>query len=133
MFKGEEPLDNRTKAQKFKIFDKRLGYWQISFAVFAVIMLVYLFFLQIIDIKHYKKLAERQTVRTNFVMRGDIFDRNGIKLASDKAIFDVYAHPSDYKHTPEELAKILAPYLKISPNVLASRFSTISIYSLTKS
>jgi cell division protein FtsI/penicillin-binding protein 2 len=47
-------------------------------------------------------------------MRGDIFDRNGIKLASDKISYDVYAHPADYDSSPEELAKKLAPLLKIS-------------------
>ena len=41
-------------------------------------------------------------------MRGDIYDRNGIKLATDKVYSDVYAHPADYDHTPEELAKMLA-------------------------
>ncbi len=112
-------MDNKTKAQKFKQFDKRLGCWQIAFTGFAVLMLIYLFTLQILDLRHYKLRAKKQRSSRTFVMRGDIFDRNGIKLASDKAIFDVYAHPSDYDHSPEELAKILAPYLKISTHTLA--------------
>ncbi len=50
--------------------------------------------------------AKRQRSSRNFVMRGDIFDRNGIKLASDKISFDVYAHPADYDSSPEELARL---------------------------
>lgn len=112
-----------SKAKKFKLFDKRLGCWQIAFTVFALLLLTHLFLLQIIDVKHYKLRAKRQRSSRTFVMRGDIFDRNGIKLASDKAIFDIYAHPSDYDHSPEELAKILAPHLKISTRVLAEKLS----------
>ena len=56
-------------------------------------------------------------------MRGDIFDRNGIKLASDRIYYDAYAHPADYDHSPEELAKILAPYLKISTATLVGKLS----------
>lgn len=56
-------------------------------------------------------------------MRGDIFDRNGIKLASDKISYDVYAHPADYDYSPEELAKMLAPYLKISTATLVQKLS----------
>lgn len=54
-------------------------------------------------------------------MRGDIFDRNGIKLATDKVYSDVYAHPADYDHSPEELAKILAPILKMPKDTLLQK------------
>ena len=54
-------------------------------------------------------------------MRGDIYDRNGIKLATDKVYSDVYAHPADYDHTPEELAKMLAPILKMPKNQLLQK------------
>lgn len=111
------------KAKKFKTFDSRLGCLQIAFAIFAISLLVYLFLIQIVDIKNYRLRAKRQRSSRSFVMRGDIFDRNGIKLASDKISYDVYAHPSDYDHSPEELARILAPYLKISKANLAEKLS----------
>ena len=114
-------MDN--KAQRFKTFDKRLGAWQICFAIFAALFIVYLFLIQIVDIKHYRLRAKRQRSSRNFIMRGDIFDRNGIKLASDKISYDVYAHPADYDHSPEELAHILAPYLKISTVTLVQKLS----------
>ncbi len=111
------------KVKRFRTFDKRLGCWQVAFAIFAIALIVYLFLIQIVDIKNYRLKAKRQRSSRNFIMRGDIFDRNGIKLASDKISYDVYAHPSDYDHSPEELARILAPYLKISTANLAQKLS----------
>lgn len=114
-------LDN--KAKRFKTFDKRLGCWQVAFAFFAISLIIYLFAVQVMDVKNYRLRAKRQRSSRNFIMRGDIFDRNGIKLASDKINFDVYAHPADYDHSPEELARILAPYLKISKANLVEKLS----------
>ena len=54
-------------------------------------------------------------------MRGDIYDRNGIKLATDKVYSDIYAHPADYYHTEEELAKMLAPILKMPKDKLLQK------------
>lgn len=114
-------LDN--KAKRFKTFDKRLGCWQVAFAFFAISLIIYLFAVQVMDVKNYRLRAKRQRSSRNFIMRGDIFDRNGIKLASDKINFDVYAHPADYDHSPEELARILAPHLKISKANLVEKLS----------
>lgn len=111
------------KAKRFKTFDKRLGCWQVAFAFFAVSLIIYLFLIQVIDIKDYRLRAKRQRSSRNFIMRGDIFDRNGMKLASDKISFDVYAHPADYDHSSEELARMLAPYLKISTATLVEKLS----------
>ncbi len=111
------------KAKRFKTFDKRLGCWQVSFAFFAIGLIIYLFLIQIVDIKNYRMKAKRQRSSRNFIMRGDIFDRNGIKLASDKISYDVYAHPTDYDHSPEELARMLAPILKISTANLVEKLS----------
>lgn len=117
----ESDLDD--KAKRFKTFDKRLGCWQIAFAFFAVSLIIYLFSIQVIDVKNYRLRAKRQRSSRNFIMRGDIFDRNGMKLASDRINYDVYAHPADYDHSPEELARMLAPYLKISTATLVEKLS----------
>lgn len=112
-----------TKEQRFKTFDKRLGCWQVAFTVFAIIFIAYLFLIQVVDVKNYRLRAKRQRSSRNFIMRGDIFDRNGIKLASDRIYYDVYAHPAEYDSSPEELAKTLAPYLKISTATLVQKLS----------
>ncbi len=116
-------VSTNNNKSRISTFDKRLGCWQVAFAIFAISLIGYLFLLQVVDFKNYRLRAKKQRSLRNFVMRGDIFDRNGIKLASDKATFDVYAHPSDYTHSPEELARILAPYLKISTPTLAKKLT----------
>lgn len=112
-----------SRDQKFKTFDNRLGCLQICFAIFALLFMAYLFAIQVIDVKSYRLRAKKQRSSRSFVMRGDIFDRNGIKLASDRVYYDVYAHPASYDSSPEELAKILAPYLKISTATLVDKLS----------
>ena len=111
------------KIKRFKTFDKRLGCWHVVFAIFSILLIIYLFLIQIVDIKNYRLRAKRQRSSRALIMRGDIFDRHGIKLASDKVTYDVYAHPGDYDHSPEELAKMLAPYLKISKFNLLKKLS----------
>ena len=91
----------RVREEGFKDFDKRLGCWQIAFALFAIGIIIHLFIIQVLDLKHLKLRAKKQRSAQNFVLRGDIYDRNGIKLASDKVLFDVYARTPDYEPTPE--------------------------------
>lgn len=111
------------KAKRFRTFDKRLGCWQVLFTAFAVGLMFYLFAIQVVDVKGYRLRAKKQRSSRNFIMRGDIFDRNGVKLASDRIYYDVYAHPDSYDSSPEELAKLLAPYLKISTATLVEKLS----------
>lgn len=103
----------RAKEKRFKRFDNVLGVIHILFACFAAALVIYLFFIMVIDTGKYRVLAQTQRVGRTFSMRGDIFDRNGIKLATDKVYSDVYAHPANYDSAPEELAKKLAPILKV--------------------
>ena len=114
-------MKRADREEKFKDFDKRLGCWQVAFALFAVGLMVHLFFIQVIDIKKLRIKAKKQRSAQSFVLRGDIYDRNGIKLASDKVLFDVYARTPDYEHTPEELANKLAPILKMPKSVLIQK------------
>lgn len=103
-----------AEKQKFRAFDKRLGAWQLLTFSFALLLVLYLFAIQVIDVKHYRNKAKRQRSAKNFIMRGTILDRNGIKLASDQTSYNVYAHKEYFDHTPKELAKILAPYLNLN-------------------
>ena len=109
------------KEKRARAFDKLLALLQIFFAIFSVSLLVYLFFIMVLDFGHYRAKARSQRVGIIFSMRGDIFDRNGIKLATDKVYSDVYAHPADYDSKPEELAKILSPILNIPQDKLVQK------------
>lgn len=113
----------KTDKDKFKEFDNKLIFWQIICIIICFVIIVYLFLLMVIDIKHYRGQAKRQRSAKSFVMRGAITDRNGIKLASDKTSFDVYAHQEYYDHTPNELAEILAPILGVNKGQLAKKLA----------
>ena len=104
---------------RYKKFDKRIGCLQFGFSTFIAILLVYLFLIQVVDIRHYRDRAKKQRSSKLFVLRGEILDRNGYKLASDNTSFNLYAHPMYYDHTPEELAEILSPLVNIPVSSLA--------------
>ncbi len=114
-----EPENKKEK--RFKDFDRLLALLHVFFAGFMVLLLIYLFFIMVIDVRNYRAKARSQRVGRIFSMRGDIFDRNGIKLATDKVYSDVYAHPADYDSSPEELAKVLAPILKMPKDQLLQK------------
>ena len=113
----------KSDKEKFKEFDKKLIFWQIICILISFIIIVYLFLIMVVDIKDYRAQAKRQRAAKNFVMRGDILDRNGIKLASDQTSFDVFAHQEYYDHTPNELAAMLAPILNVNKNQLAKKLA----------
>lgn len=103
-------LDNIEKMRKF---NNSVFRFQWFMTIAFIVLIVYLFLLQVVDFKHYSKRIERQRQANSKIMRGTIVDRNGIKMASDKMRYEIYAHPSEYKHTPEELAEMLSDLLKI--------------------
>ena len=112
--------ENETEKRN-KTFDQIMGFLHIFFAGFMTLLFIYLFFIMVVDVGKYRARARSQRVGRIFSMRGDIFDRNGIKLATDKVYSDVYAHPADYDHSPEELAKLLAPILKMPKDTLLQK------------
>lgn len=114
-----EPENEKEKRNR--TFERLLVLLHIFFVSFAVLLLIYLFFIMVIDVRNYRAKARSQRVGRIFSMRGDIFDRNGIKLATDKVYSDVYAHPADYDSSPEELAKLLAPILKMPKEKLLQK------------
>jgi cell division protein FtsI/penicillin-binding protein 2 len=109
------------KSNKNKMFADRLMWLQIIFLFFISLFVIYLFAVQVFDIKHYRIRAKNQRRAYSFVMRGNIYDRNGIKLATDTVHYDIFARKADFVHTPEELAKLLAPILKMSQVNLADK------------
>ena len=113
----------KNDKEKFKEFDKKLIFWQVFCVAISLIIGFYLFLIMVIDVKNYRGQAKRQRSAKTFVMRGTITDRNGIKLASDKTSFDVYAHRDYFDHTPNELASMLAPILGVNKYKLAKELS----------
>lgn len=119
LFQRQFKLD-REKQRKF---ESRIGCLQLLFNLFVVLLLIYLFLVQVFDIRSYRDRAKSQRASTPFVLRGEIVDRNNVKLAADDTSFNVYAHPKYYDNTPEELALKLQPFLNIDKQTLISKFA----------
>ena len=110
-----------------KNFDRILSWLYVLFILFAVALIIHLFFIQVIDIKKYRVKARNQRAGHNFAVRGDIYDRNGIKLATDKVFYNVFARRADYDDedcSPEVIAKKLSPILKIPKEQLLKKLNS---------
>ena len=118
---------------KSALFKRRLTIIQLLF-LFAILgFVVYLFCVQVLDTRHFRVKAKKQRLASAFVMRGDIYDRNGIKLATDTVYYNIFARRADYVHEPEELAKKLAPILKVSQYDLTEKLrKNTSLVALKK-
>jgi len=114
----------KEQERRIKAFNKRLKNTQILFLVFVVGLIIHLFCFQIIDFKHYRMKAREQQACYPYTLRGDIYDRNGIKLATDTIYYDIFARPKDFNdkiRKKEDIAKALAPILKMQPKVLCDK------------
>ena len=106
---------------------------RIGFFAIAIILLLQMMRLQLFDFGQLKDKAFQMRTRKAQVYRGEIFDRNGLKLATDGTVYDIYAHPHYYKEGEEaaDVARILAPILKQNEKKLLEKlkqnYSTISI------
>lgn len=104
-------------------FDFRIGCLQSVFCFMCLLLVLYLFLVQVFDIRDCKKKAKSQRTSKMYVLRGEIVDRFGLKLAADKTTFVLYAHPAYYDHEPSELAEILSPYVNIPVRELTKKLS----------
>ncbi|MBD5403037.1 penicillin-binding protein 2 [bacterium] len=96
-------------------------------AIFALI--VHLFVIQIFDFQKYREKGKLQRSSHDFAVRGDIYDRHGIKLATDRIYYNIYARPVDYSktETPEKIASLFAPVLGIPEQALLGKLSNKKI------
>lgn len=119
----------RIKPRKYNLFATLL---QVMFFLFALIIVLKLVQLQVIDSRDLKEKARqmRQPSRA-FSFRGEIVDRNGIRLAASTTLYDVYAHPQYYSETPEKIASLLSPYLKQSKKELLDKLNQKNVTTIT--
>lgn len=111
------------REDKSKKFEVVIVWMQFAFAIFAVCLIIYLFLVQVLDIRNYRDRATKQRSTKNYVLRGEILDRNGMKLATTNTTYHIYAHPEYYDYTPDELAQKIAPIIGENPYNLAKRLS----------
>lgn len=121
--------EKRGKQSKNKYCNGAIDILELIFLIVIIILIVHLFILQIFDFKNYREKGRLQRVSHNFALRGDIYDRNGIKLATDRIYYNIYARPVDYSknENPRTIAKLLSPVLGISENVLFNKLSNKKI------
>lgn len=97
--------------EKLKNIEKRIKYAHVFVLALFCTSVIYLFLLQIVDIRHYRARANNQRYSKNFIFRGQIVDRNGLRLATDQTSYNLYAHREYFDHEPSELAEMLAPII----------------------
>ncbi|MCI1272927.1 MAG: penicillin-binding protein 2 [Clostridiaceae bacterium] len=122
----KRPGNDDKQPKRLKRFESVLAILNAGFILFAALLIIYLFFIQVVDLKHYRARAKSQRVGVLFSMRGDILDRNGITLARDKVYSDVYAHKKLYEDEPgraKEIAHALAPLLEMPESVLLKKLN----------
>ena len=125
-------MNEINSKERVKFVEKRIKNAQYWILFFFSILILYLVMLQIVDIRHYKVKAKNQRYSKNFVMRGQIVDRNGVRLATDQTSFNVYAHREYFDHTAEELAEMLFPYLDVDKKQIVNSIEHGSTVILLK-
>lgn len=122
-------LDKKNKRSKGRFCNKAADWMMYAYIFVILILIAHLFILQIFDLRKYKERGLMQRSSHDFAVRGDIYDRNGIKLATDRIYYNIYARPVDYSktETPHKIANLFAPILGIQENVLVERLSAKKI------
>ena len=125
-------MSQKSEKDKIKEVEMRIKVAHVFLLGMFSIFIIYLFLLQIVDIRHYRVKAKNQRYSKNFIMRGQIVDRHGVRLATDQTSFNLYAHREYFDHSPEELAKILAPHLNLDEKTIINSINRGSTVILLK-
>ncbi len=86
----------------------------------GLLLVLRLFWVQIIEGSHYEEMALNQTegVQTLYSPRGTIYDRNGKEMAFSIMVKSLYADPGMIDVSPAEAAETLSPILHIDESKL---------------
>ena len=89
-------MENNQNNRKI---NKRATFLLFLFAFIGAIVIITLFRIQILGYDSYqKKVIEQLTVETDVnPLRGKIYDRNGVVLASNKTVWVLYITPKKIK------------------------------------
>lgn len=121
--------DKTRKTLRGRYCNNATDFMSIVYLVGVILLALHLFVLQIVDIHKYREKGRMQRASHDFAVRGDIYDRHGIKLATDRIYYNIYARPVDYsnKETPKKIAKLFAPILGIPEQTLYAKLSNKKI------
>lgn len=116
----------------FELKSQKYNKWsiivQITLFFFALVIISRLFWLQIVQGYDLKLKASENRQSENFRFRGEIVDRNGLRLAGDITLYDIYAHPQYYekKTSIDLIASILSTALHKPKNELKEKLSLLN-------
>ena len=121
--------DKTRKTSRGRYCNTATDIMSILYVIAVILLALHLFVLQIVDIHKYREKGRMQRASHDFAVRGDIYDRHGIKLATDRIYYNIYARPVDYsdKETPRKIAKLFAPVLGIPEQALYTKLSNKKI------
>ncbi|MDI7260669.1 MAG: penicillin-binding protein 2 [Thermodesulfobacteriota bacterium] len=94
--------------QRMEDFKERYKYFKAFIVVAFLLIIVYLWYLQVIRGSELRRLSEnnRIRIREQPADRGMLMDRKGRILAHNRPSFEVYLVPEDIKANPEVLEKV---------------------------
>ncbi|MCH4187828.1 MAG: PASTA domain-containing protein [Megasphaera sp.] len=115
-------IDDRDKRQYRKI-RRRISVCITLLFAFCLLISMRLFWLQIVQGSTMAQRADAQTEEDRKLQspRGTILDRDGRVLAISEMAKSLYADPTMMDRSPEEMAKLLAPYLRIKEPEIQER------------
>ena len=122
-------IDKNIRPSKNRYCNNVSGVLDILYCIAIAVLIIHLFIIQVFDLQKYKIRGKMQRSSHDFAVRDDIYDRNGIKLATDRIYYNIYARPVDYsdKENPRKIAKLFAPILGISEANLYAKLSNTKI------
>jgi cell division protein FtsI (penicillin-binding protein 3) len=127
----KQSLDDVMPKAQFSL--KRFRWILLVLGFIGAAVLAKLFYVQLIDAGNLKRKAQlaRNQALTLF-NRGRILDRNGVVLAQDTILYDLFAHPSYFYGIPrDQIATALAPIVNQNEAVLQKKlnepYSTIGL------
>lgn len=121
--------EGKTKSSRGKYCNNVSGWLDVLYCIAIIFLLIHLFIIQIFDFQKYRERGKMQRSSHDFAVRGDIYDRHGIKLATDRIYYNIYARPVDYSktETPREIARLFSPVLGIPEGTLYAKLSNTKI------
>jgi len=111
--------------QRMEDFKDRYKYFFAFAAIAFFMILISLWYLQVIKGSEYRLMSRNNCVRIreNPAARGMILDRKGRLLADNRPSFEVYLVPEDLQENPEVLVKV-GQMLNMSPKEIKGRLQT---------
>ena len=102
---------------------QRIGWCVKILMIFCAFISIRLLYLQVVQHRELAQMADSQAETDRKIQspRGTIYDRNGKILAISEMAKSLYADPTMLNKPPAEVARILAPYLRIPQEEIQKR------------